>query len=277
LGEVSILSRKLTGIVLDLDGTSLRSDHSVSTAMKRLAYDLSSNGIWLTVASARPPRSVRSLAAALLSQGPWIALNGALALSADGEFVWRQSLPNRVVDMIRDYALNSAGVSVNLYSGFDWIVSSRDPRVNVEARIVGFQPTQVGINPTDHIVADKILMIVEDGQETRICNDLATVTSDIAVLVSKPGYIEVTHKDATKGNALSIVAKHTGMDLRNVLVAGDGENDISMFSVCGWSLAMMHSPEPVKSAAHQVIGTNDDDSLPAAIRSLLLAKRALPG
>jgi Cof subfamily protein (haloacid dehalogenase superfamily) len=265
---------ELRGVVLDLDGTALRSDHSISPQMAELGRELREHDIWLTLASARPPRSVRSIGESLQSKGPWIALNGAVVLSGQGEIVWRRSLPPTITSTILDFCSSNAAISFNIYSGFDWIVGEYDARIDDEARIVGFQPAQ--FHPGRELPdADKILLIAEAGQEERIRNQLTAWTSEIHVSVSKPTYIEITHRDVDKATALSIAARAANVSTDSMLAAGDGENDISMLSLCGLSVAMAHSPEAVRRSAKKVVGTNDDDSLPQVIRSLISKQRHL--
>lgn len=265
---------ELRGVVLDLDGTALRSDHSISPQMAELGRELREHDIWLTLASARPPRSVQTIGESLQSEGPWIALNGAVVLSGQGEIVWRRSLPTTITSAILDSCSGNAAISFNIYSGFNWIVSKYDAQIDNEARIVGFQPEQ--FHPGQELPdADKILLIVEAGQEDRIRSQLTAWTSEIHVSVSKPTYIEITHRHVDKARALSVAARAADVSTDFMLAAGDGENDISMLSLCGLSVAMAHSPEAVRRSAKRIVGTNDDDSLPLAIRSLISKQRHL--
>jgi hydroxymethylpyrimidine pyrophosphatase-like HAD family hydrolase len=98
------------------------------------------------------------------------------------------------------------------------------------------------------------------------------ISPEMNVVVSKPTYIEITHRDANKASALSIAARTVAVDAGALLSAGDGENDIPMLTLCGRSIAMAHSPPRVRQAAYCVTGSNDDDSLVQTIRSFLPAR-----
>jgi Cof subfamily protein (haloacid dehalogenase superfamily) len=262
----------MRGVVLDLDGTSLRSDHTVSPEMIALGGELRDRGIWLTLASARPPRSIQMIARSFQSEGPWIALNGAIVFSGEREIVWRRSLPTDVVSAICTLCAGDADISCNIYSGFDWFVGRYDAHIMNEARILGFQPTLLPAGSDRWPDADKILLIVKAEEQDKVCNRLRMISPEMYVVVSKPTYIEITHRDANKASALSIAARAVAVDVGSLLSAGDGENDVPMLTLCGHSIAMAHSPPCVRQAASCVIGSNDDDSLAQTIRSLLPAR-----
>jgi len=260
------------GVVLDLDGTSLRSDHTVSPELIALGSELRDRGIWLTLASGRPPRSVQMIARSIQSEGPWIALNGAIVFSGESEIVWRRSLSTDVVSAICTLCAGDADISCNIYSGFDWFVGRYDAHIMNEARIVGFQPTLLPAGSERWPDADKILLIVKAKEQDKVCNRLRMISPEMYVVVSRPTYIEITHRDANKASALSIAARAVAVDVGSLLSAGDGENDVPMLTLCGHSIAMAHSPPSVRQAASRVIGSNDDDSLARTIRSLLPAR-----
>src|SRR5438445_193096 len=117
---VAFLGREfeLRGVVLDLDGTALRSDHSISIQMSELGRELQERDIWLTLASARPPRSVQDIGERLRSKGPWIALNGAFVFSGKDNIVWRRSVPTDAAAALRRFCSAEASISVSIYSGF---------------------------------------------------------------------------------------------------------------------------------------------------------------
>ncbi len=258
--EAGAAARGLRGAAFDLDGTLLRSDHTLSPAAIEVCRALRAKGIWLTLVSARPPESVRRIAEIVRSAGPLIALNGAVVFSADRQIIHRRSLPSQISREILARYRNRTDISLNVYSAFDWLVARPDARTGAEAAIVGFQPSAM-TEDAPFPAADKILLIIDPREQDRLRAELAEYAGHTNVSASKPSYLEITHRDAEKGKALSIAAASAGLSLRDVLAAGDGENDIPMLSVCGFPVAMAHSPEIAKKIAKVVVGSNDDDSL----------------
>ncbi|MGK3964468.1 Cof-type HAD-IIB family hydrolase [Sorangium sp. So ce118] len=268
-------SRSFRGVAFDLDGTLLRSDHSISPEMRSLCSTLAGQGILLTLISSRPPRSVEEIARSLSLDGPWAALNGALVVGSDGRLLDRSPLPASAVEHILARYGRDERVSLNLYAGFDWIVQAVDPRVRTEADIIGFSPS-VDVGFASRPVTDKILLITDEdrGDGAWLAEELAALDAGVAVARSKRNYIEVTRSETDKGRALAFIAASRGISAREMVAAGDGENDLPMLEACGLPIAMGHSPRSLRQAAELVVGSNDGDSLTDALGRIFGA--ALP-
>ena len=61
-----------------------------------------------------------------------------------------------------------------------------------------------------------------------------------------------------------------GIDPKNVLAIGDGENDLEMLELAGVSVAMGNGKELVKDSAMYVTISNDDDGFAKAIEELII-------
>src|SRR5665213_434314 len=83
VGDEGVAENRLKGVVFDVNGTLLNSSHQVSPRMQAVCRDLVEKGVWLSIASARPPVSVQKLAAIIGARGPLCALNGAVVLTQD--------------------------------------------------------------------------------------------------------------------------------------------------------------------------------------------------
>ncbi|WP_433935985.1 Cof-type HAD-IIB family hydrolase [Sorangium cellulosum] len=269
-----MISGTLRGVAFDLDGTLLRSDHSVSAEMRSLCSALIRQGILLTLISSRPARSVEEIGRGLGLEGPWSALNGAIVFGSDREILDRSPLPEATVERLLARYGRDERVSMNLYAGFDWIVQSVDVRVRAEAHIIGFAPT-VDVGFASRPVTDKILMITDEATGGAwLAEELEALDDDVAVARSKPNYIEITRSKIDKGRALAFIAAARGLSAREMVAAGDGENDIPMLKACGYPIAMGHSPQSLKQVAALVVGSNDDNSLTDAIGRIFGATRS---
>ncbi|MGK4008604.1 HAD family hydrolase [Sorangium sp. So ce1036] len=254
------------GVAFDLDGTLLRSDHTISAEMLSLCSALVEQEILVTLVSSRPPRSVEQFARRMRLRGAWAALNGAIIYGSTGAILDRSPLPEETVERVISKYRHDARVSLNLYSGFDWIVQTVDRRVGEEAEIIGFSPT---VDPgfANGRAAEKILLITdpETRDNTWLAQELSALGDSVAVARSKPNYIEITRSKIDKGHALTVIAASRGLSARAMVAAGDGENDIPMLKASGLPIAMGHGLQAVKEAAALVVGSNDDNSLTWAI------------
>lgn len=255
------------GVAFDVDGTLLTSENTVSERMLETCRHLADAGIWLTIASARPPRSVLQIADMIDARGPFCALNGAVIVARDGAILSRVSLPRTVsADLIARFAVDP-GVSLNVYTGTEWLVPRLDPRIQEEAAIVGFGPTIVSDFSQVGDV-EKILLITDERTASSLVEELGAQPESMEVARSKPGYVEVSPPGMEKGQGLEIAARYAGLPLADLVACGDGENDIPMLANSGYGISLGHAPPGLQAVARQIVGSNDDDSLAEALMTL---------
>ena len=80
-----------------------------------------------------------------------------------------------------------------------------------------------------------------------------------------PEFIDITHLQATKGNALIDIAAHENIPTNHTMAFGDGENDISILTQAGVGVAMGNADGTVKAAADYVTTSVDDDGIARAL------------
>lgn len=77
----------------------------------------------------------------------------------------------------------------------------------------------------------------------------------------------IPHMDKSYG--LKKLLNRWQVDPADLVVFGDGENDLEMFDLAGTSYAMGNAPANVKAAASQTIGTNDDQAVLQQLAKML--------
>lgn len=83
-------------------------------------------------------------------------------------------------------------------------------------------------------------------------------------------YVEIFAKGASKGIALSELAKHLGINREEIACIGDGENDMPMFESSGMKFAMGNAVDSLKAKADYVLPSNNEDGVAYAINEYLL-------
>lgn len=96
---------------------------------------------------------------------------------------------------------------------------------------------------------------------------------DVSAVWASETSIEITHSDATKGNALLQLSRLLEIPPENILAIGDSGNDISMLRRAGLGIAMGNAPDFVKEAADAVTETNHNDGAAIAIEQYVLQKK----
>ena len=88
--------------------------------------------------------------------------------------------------------------------------------------------------------------------------------------VSNPEFhwLQSSHQEASKGKMLKQMTRHLDIPLSNTVVFGDYLNDLDMFKVAGYSIAVENALPEVKSSAHRVISSNVDQGVIFYLESL---------
>ena len=166
------------------------------------------------------------------------------------------------------------GVSINLYSGKDWITERLDKWVQIEAEITGERPLiqNVLLPVLDMLIpAHKLLLIDEAAVIQELHAYLQTMDfPNTAFYLSKDNYLEVTHKEVSKEQALLEVAKYYQIPLDQAMTIGDNFNDLPMLRLAGLGVAMGNAPEPVKLEATAVTKSNNQHGVAKAIEKYVL-------
>ncbi len=260
-------NHQFKGVVFDVDGTLFTSSYTVTECMRETCKKLMQKGIWLSIASARPPKSVRKIGEMIGSSGPLCSLNGSVVLKADGEIVSRFSIENTTARKLIAQFAEEPSVSLCVYAGDGWFVSKIDRRIEIEGGAVGFEPEIVSdLNSIGPV--EKILLMADSDLATSLQAAVSQENSDVVVSRSAPEYVEITASGVDKSKGVQHAAGAVGIALSELVVCGDGENDITMLQNAGYGIAMGHAHESLRRAASQVVGSNNDDSLPIALQSL---------
>ena len=77
---------------------------------------------------------------------------------------------------------------------------------------------------------------------------------------------------ANKGRAVIALCGLMDVPLAQTAVLGDMSNDLAMFKVAGFSVAMGQSEPGVKAAAQAVTGPNTEDGFARAIEEIILPR-----
>jgi hypothetical protein len=96
------------------------------------------------------------------------------------------------------------------------------------------------------------------------------VLEKFAFAQSAPFFVEFTHPQATKGNAVKALAERLGIKQSEVMALGDNHNDLSMIEYAGCGVAMENAIPAVKEAADFQTLSNNDHGVAHAIQKLVL-------
>lgn len=84
-------------------------------------------------------------------------------------------------------------------------------------------------------------------------------------------FLEVFSEKASKSNGVRFIKEYCNFDY--ITCFGDNLNDLPMFNVCDRKIAVSNAKDEVKSAADEIIGDNDNDSVAYWIKFNLMNER----
>jgi Cof subfamily protein (haloacid dehalogenase superfamily) len=262
--------------VSDIDGTLVTPDRELTPAALQAVAKLKGAGVAFSVVSSRPARGMAKILGAVGPTAPYAAFNGGNVIDLSGDLLQAHRLaPEAAGSALR--LMERAGVKPWVFADDAWLLKDiNGPDVDRERRTVGFEPTVVADFDAALGRIDKIVAPSDDrGLLDRLEAELRAASSTGAnVERSQAYYIDITHPLANKGEAVRAIAAHIGADLAHTIVIGDMTNDVAMFRVAGFAIAMGQAPDAVKAQASAVTAPNTDDGFAKSVVSLVLPRFA---
>lgn len=109
----------------------------------------------------------------------------------------------------------------------------------------------------------------------KVCADwgglrkLLSDDNEISVTSSSEWNVEITSQNATKGKMLEKVCSYYGIDDNEVMVFGNGENDMTLFEYFPLSCAVCNSERKILSVANRIVESNNDNGVGKEIERIL--------
>jgi Cof subfamily protein (haloacid dehalogenase superfamily) len=259
-------------VVSDVDGTLVRHDKTLAPSTIAAAARLRAAGVRLALVSSRPPHGIDMLLGPLGIDTPRAGFNGGLILGADNVVLQEHTIPEAASRQAAGF-LEQAGTDLWVFSGGEWFLKNpANPHVAREQRATGMMYRLVD-DFAPHLARAHKLMASSDNHDlmARLEADLHDLVGDAAMVArSQSYYLDVTHRQANKGDAALALAALVGVPATAMACLGDMPNDLPMFAVAGLSIAMGNAPDPVKARANAVTAGNDDDGWAMAIDNFVL-------
>jgi hypothetical protein len=261
-------------VVSDIDGTLVTPDKVITPRAMAAVKALEAAGIAFSVVSARPPRGMAPVAKALSVRQPYAAFNGGALVEPDGAQIAAARLPTETARTILE-RLAERKIATWVFADDAWFLTSlKEPEIDRERRAIGFDPTVVPDFDRFAERIDKIVGVSDDPARLSAVETEAQgwIAGHAVAQRSQTYYLDFTALTADKGHAVQAICQAAGFKLEETAVIGDMSNDVAMFQVAGFSVAMGQSSEAVKAEAKAVTAANTEDGFAKAIETLILPK-----
>jgi hydroxymethylpyrimidine pyrophosphatase-like HAD family hydrolase len=264
---------------IDLDGTLLRSDRTISERSRIAIAAATAAGIEVVVVTARSPRSVADLTAGAGIGDVAVCANGAIVYDLAARSILRHEplssqLARRIARGLRGAVPGIAfGWELELRFGSEpayeaWRDGSRWPRPEGS-----YPPCDVAEwrRPMTKLLAR--LPGADLSEVLAIARELGR--GEIEATLAGQQFVEVTAGGVAKETALARLAAERGVAPSEVVAFGDHLTDVGMLAWAGLGVAVANARAAVLEAADAVTASNDEDGV-AIVLERLVAREAQP-
>jgi hydroxymethylpyrimidine pyrophosphatase-like HAD family hydrolase len=256
-------------LALDLDGTLLQPDGTVSDRDRRAVAAAAAAGWHVVLASARWYQLVERTAHDIGVVGPVIACSGAdVRRLGDGAELFDVRLPAVFAAALYDLCDDADGTAL--------VCEDRDVLLRSPVAAPRDEPPEIRRVPSlaDASRTPRCALVYGDELNALVRDTLLPGWNDhVRFLTSMSGrgdvVLTLTSRGADKGRAVEVACADLGIDAADVVAMGDSATDVEMFRVVGASVAMGQASPDVRDAATWVTTDNTDDGVGRAIEQLL--------
>ncbi|HYM96960.1 MAG TPA: HAD family hydrolase [Candidatus Sulfotelmatobacter sp.] len=257
-------------LVCDLDGSLLDPSQQLTDAGRLAVAALRRAGIEVVLASGRIPTAMRRVCRDLGLDGPQIAMHGGFIGSPlSGEVLAAYPLDSEAVRAHLDFAERLQVPAILCYpDGFKTLTRALPADLTQF-----FRPFD---EPLPEVVPDPELLVTTQPIKTFLHTGAARYAEVRAAAQHNFGHrftitsanersVELLGADVDKAAAARLLARRSGLTMREVAAIGDGPNDIELLRAAGASAAMGQANPEVKAAACFIARSNAEDGAADAI------------
>jgi len=259
-------------IALDLDGTLLKEDLTISPRVRQALERAAAAGVRLTLATGRGYPSVRRWAGELGIVTPVICYQGAVVTdTVTHRRVYQRTFGREIVRDVVAFA-RARDLSLTLYVADEIYVENKRHSDSFYDKWFGLPVHWV----TDLTTAlpgdpDKFLIVGEEDELDALRPDVVGAFGGrLQIVRSHRYFLEGLAADASKGHALAWLADEFGIAREETMAIGDSGNDRAMIAWAGLGVAMGNASEEAKAAADWVAPGVDEDGVAEAIERYCL-------
>lgn len=267
--EVGLLM-DIKAIALDMDGTLLNDKNTVSDELVKLIRELRNQNIRIFIATGRTKQEIYDVLPEKLHIDGFVSANGMSCFTND-KVISQHTLP---VDLVKT-VLNNARER-NLYyeihpkngSRFALIDDKESlkkelnlPRPNTllnNEYISRVESVHKEIKWVDEISYEDNVKVYFFSMNTEVINNWKHTLkeikqeTDFSLSSSSLHNAEIMVSNVSKATGIEMLLKEYNLSKENLMAIGDGENDLPMFELAAYSIAMKNAEDTVQEKADEV-------------------------
>ncbi|MEK4045514.1 Cof-type HAD-IIB family hydrolase [Paenibacillus sp. FSL H8-0048] len=282
-------------IALDMDGTLLNAEGEISNENKEAILQAQRLGHIVIIATGRSYMDAeRQLRLADL-ECPVVSLNGAVITLADRSVAastplnkediipllrWMNEIPELYYEV---YTEDNVYVELDKRVQLEKLAAHKDTEVPEELAwllqaMVDQQFQQAAVTYVEKMedvwskeenLIYKTLVFSLNRELLKEASARFAAIPGLIITASHVNNIEINHEEANKGAGVSMLAAHYGIPVEQVAVMGDSYNDLPMFEMAGYKIAMENAAPVLKQTADFITLSHTENGVAAGLRHLL--------
>ena len=261
-------------IVVDFDGTLVRSDQTIARETKEEIERYRQRGGNFAICTGRTVDSILPRAKELGLTGLVACFQGSVIVDIEsGELLVDGALSQEsAVEICR--FLETLGAHINVYTT-EAYYSNRDNELLVYYEsIAGVKAVVIDDQPLSSLILErnlkvrKVLILVQpENKEETFRETLQRFGEKYYVTYSASFLVEITDRRYSKASAVKFMADYYGVSIEQAVAVGDSLNDLPMLECVGVGIAMQNADEALKQSAKIICPfTNDENAIGEIIK-----------
>lgn len=268
-------------IFVDLDGTLLNSQKVISQKNLDCLNKFVDMGVPVVIATGRTLKSVKNVTQGLKINTPVITLNGSdIRKSIDGYSMMLAYIDNQLKEAIfsmckniingnSDYCIQN--ILVDTANGFYCLhphhLDTDEFSFHYDSDV---KELDIDNPPKEAIVSFLFLLTPDSNRQAFLDEQTEVLKSFKAKFCTFNGWpwIELGSSNANKGTAMQYVCDYLGIQIKDVIAFGDGENDVEMLAEAGLGVAMANADSHALQIAKAKALSNDEDGVSVFLEHL---------
>ena len=261
-------------IAIDMDGTLLREDKTISDKTKEMIQKANEKGVKIVLASGRPIEGLERYLEELklVTEEDYVmSFNGSVIQNVKTkEIISKNILKGSDLKVLYKLA-QQIGVNIHAFTKQGCVTPIMNEYTKLEGSINGIEVHEVDFNTIDD--QEDVIKVMFIDPEPVLAAAMekipAHIYEDFTVVRSAPYFLEFLNKASSKGTGVRALAAHLGIQREEIICIGDAGNDLDMIEFAGLGVAMGNAFEEVKAAADYITLDNDADGVAHVIEKFI--------
>lgn len=262
-------------IAIDMDGTLLNSQNYITNKQLNFLEKLDTKkDFHLVLTTGRPLKGVINMIPEKIKQDLYIiGLNGSIIVDPKMNTTKSYSLNLLEFMEIQQFAKRiNVDVAVLDSKEFYTTAEKTTNLMKYDAGLNKMEMKEIKLENIKNLdIIAKVLLFFQPERMKEVTNMIPQqFFRQFSIVFSQPYLIEFLPQGIDKGSSILSLAKQLKIDEKDIVVIGDGLNDLPMIKIAGVSIGMKNSVPEVLNSVDYVTLSNDEDGVQYAIEKFIL-------